>query len=99
MQTIHIDKLLENRNSIHGLLFDNEEQVELDFSNVEEIRFSDIQKLLDIQKLAVFNDLSLRIAHLEPSIRQILEQTGLYKTLNSFSIKEGRSIPKRMVLE
>ncbi len=73
-------------------------QIALDFSNVSEIRMNDIQRLLDLQKLAIFNDIDIKVENMEPDISKILEQTGLYKTLNTLSGREKSKLHKRMGL-
>jgi len=96
MQKIYINSLLENKNLIRNFMVEPNGQIALDFSNVREIRMKDIQKLMDIQKLAIFNSIEIRIENLEPDICKILEQTGLYKTFNTSSAKN--KAPKRLGL-
>ena len=98
MQKIYINKLLENKNLIRNFMVEPNGQIALDFSNVREIRMKDIQKLMDIQKLAIFNSIDIKIENLEPDICKVLEQTGLYKTFNAVSSREKIKIPKRLGL-
>ncbi len=99
MQKIYIDKLLHNKNFIREFLFEPNDMLELDFTNVREIRLNDIQRLLDLQKLAIYNEISLRINNLEPNISKILKQTGLYKTFNTIGATSVKPINKRLALE
>lgn len=73
-------------------------QFELDFSNVNEIKLNDIQRLLDLQKLAIFNEISIKVENLTPAICKIMEQTGLYKTFKTIGATEKRSLNKRLGL-
>ena len=55
MEKINIHSWLSKQNSATGLIQSAPDVVELDFSNVEEICLHDIERLLDLQKIAVFN--------------------------------------------
>lgn len=98
MQKIYIDNLLNKKNFIRNITIEAENELELDFSNVHEIRMRDIEKLIDLQKLAIFNQIKIKIDNLTPDISKILEQTGLYKTLNTFENFEPVKIHKRLGL-
>lgn len=98
-QKIYIDNLFKEKNGLKKLTIDANEKLELDFSNIKEIRLPDIQKLLALHKLAIFNDLSLQVAHIAPPILLLLEQTGLYKTLNTMNLCNNKTIKKRVVLD
>ena len=99
MQKIYIDKLLHNKNFLRKIFFEPNDMLELDFSNVKEIRLNDIQRLLDLQKLAIYNEISIKINNLEPDISKILKQTGLYKTFNTIGTGNMAPINKRLALE
>ena len=98
-QKIFIENLLKEQNGMKKLTIEANEQLELDFSNIKEIRLPDIQKLLALHKLAIFNGLHLQVAHIAPQIQLLLEQTGLYKTLNTMNLNTNRNIKKRVVLD
>lgn len=98
-QKIYIDNLFKEKNGLKKLTIEANEKLELDFSNIKEIRLPDIQKLLALHKLAIFNGLSLQVAHIAPSILVLLEQTGLYKTLNTMNLSTKKAIKKRVVLD
>lgn len=97
MEKINIHSWLSKHNSGTGLIQGASDEVELDFSNVEEICLHDIERLLDLQKFAVFNEIKLRVKNMEPAIARIFEQTGLYKILVFGNSKEGK-IRKRQGL-
>ena len=97
MEKINIHSWLSKQNSATGLIQSAPDEVELDFSNVEEICLHDIERLLDLQKIAVFNEIKLRVKNMEPAIARIFEQTGLYKILVFGNSKEGK-IRKRQGL-
>lgn len=99
MQKIYIDKLLHNKNFIRNFMLEASGQISLDFTNVSEIRLEDIQRLLDLQKMAIFNEISLKVENLEPGIGKIFDQTGLYKTLNTLGNCSRGKIHKRLALE
>lgn len=98
-QKIYIDNLFKEKNGLKKLSIEANEKLELDFSNIKEIRLPDIQKLLALHKLAIFNGLNLQVAHIAPPIQLLLEQTGLYKTLNTMNIGTQKAIKKRVVLD
>lgn len=91
MQKIYIHSWLNKEYSPEGLVQSANNEVELDFSNVEDIRLKDIERLLDLQKIAVFNEIKIRVENMKPHIITLFEQTGLYK-LVSF----GNPIPVKI---
>lgn len=99
MQKIYIDKLLHNKNFIKSFNSEPNGLVALDFSNVTEIRLGDIQRLLDLQKMAIYNEFAVKLENLEPNISKVLEQTGLYKTFKSIGVSENCKPHKRLALE
>ena len=94
---IYLEDLFKEKNALRKTTIDTNEELELDFSNIKELRLPEIQKLLALHKLAIFNELHLQVAHIAPSIQLLLEQTGLYKTLNTMNLSCSRNIKKRMV--
>ena len=97
MEIINIYSWLSKQNSATGLIQNAPDEVELDFSNVEEICLHDIERLLDLQKIAVFNEIKLQVKNMKPAIARIFEQTGLYKILVFGNSKESK-IRKRQGL-
>lgn len=95
MKKICINNLLNRKDSlkIFGQL--EEKELELDFSNVDEIRFEDIQQLLQLQKIAVFNEIRIKAENMQPHISKIFEQTGMYKILNTLGNVDSSKIVKR----
>lgn len=69
------------KNSAAGLIQSADNEVKLDFSNVDEIGLKDIESLLDLQKMAVFNEIKISVENMKPNISRLFEQTGLYKML------------------
>ncbi len=98
MQKLYIRNVLNKKNFIAAFLEESEDELELDFSNVEEIRLEDIEKLLDLQKIAVFNEIKIKVENMKPNISRIFEQTGLYKMLNTLQSAPCGKINKRMGL-
>lgn len=83
MQKLYISSWLSNSHGCSAITQNIDSELELDFSNVEEIRLRDIERLLDLQKMAVFNEIKIKVGHMKPSISKIFEQTGLYKLMNT----------------
>ena len=97
MQKIYIHSWLNKENSATGLIQNADSDVSLDFSNVEEISLKDIERLLDLQKIAVFNELRIHVENMRPHISRIFEQTGLYRLL-TFGNPSAQKIRKRQGL-
>ena len=81
MQKIYINSWLDKDTQATGLIKSAVNEVELDFSNVDEICMRDIEKLLYLQRIAVFNEIKIHVQNMKPNISRIFEQTGLYKLL------------------
>lgn len=81
MQKIYINSWLNKEHSAAGFIQSADNEVELDFSNVDDICMCDIERLLYLQKLAVFNEIKIRVENMKPNVSRIFEQTGLYKLL------------------
>ena len=97
MQKIYINYWLNAKNSAFGVIQTADNELKLDFSKVEDICLNDIERLLDLQKVAVFNGIKLSVENMQPQISRIFEQTGLYKLL-SFGNNTLHSIRKRQGL-
>lgn len=98
MQKIYINTWLNTQGSSLQFVPNVENELELDFTNVEEIRMRDIERLLTLQKLAVFNEVKIRVENMKPGISRIFEQTGLYKMMNTFNAPAKLQIRKRQGL-
>lgn len=59
----------------------SEEDISLDFSEVENIAIQDIKTISNIHKTAVINGKKLYIKNASPEIMQILAITGIHKTV------------------
>ena len=92
MQKIYIHSWLNREYSPEGLIQSANNEVSLDFSNVDDICLKDIESLLDLQKIAIFNEIKIRVENMTPHIAKVFEQTGLYKliTFGSSSIQKTR---------
>ena len=98
MQKIYVNNILNKKNFIAELINASESELELDFSNVDEIKLEDIEKLLDIQKTAVFNEIKIKVDNMQPNISRIFAQTGLNKLMNTFGNTASGKINKRLGL-
>lgn len=98
MQRVYISSLLSRKGSSIEFVPNPENEIELDFSNVEEIRLEDIESLLTLQKLAVFNEMKISIQNMKPAVVKIFEQTGLYKMINTLGTPVKLNIRKRQGL-
>jgi len=81
MQKIHIHSWLNKEYSPEGLISSANNEISLDFSNVENICLKDVESLLNLQKIAVFNEIKINVENMAPNITKIFEQTGLYKLI------------------
>ena len=55
----------------------------LDFSHIENIDMKAITTLLSLQKVALLNNKSLSISNVKPNVLNMLEVTGLNKTISN----------------
>ena len=98
MQKLYIRSWLSQQGSAIQFMPNIGDELELDFSNVNELHLKDIETLLNLQKIAVFNELKLSVANLKPAISRIFEQTGLYKMVDTFNSSCNLRIKKRQGL-
>ena len=97
MQKIYINSWLNMDNSAAGLVQCADNELKLDFTNVDDICLNDIERLLDLQKMAVFNEVKISVENMKPHISRLFEQTGLYKLL-TFGSSSCLKIRKRQGL-
>ncbi len=98
MQKIYISSWLNEQGSAIQFVPNLGGVLELDFSNVEQLSLKDIETLLALQKLAVFNEVKLSVENMKPAVSRIFEQTGLYKMLDVFDNSAIFKIKKRQGL-
>lgn len=67
-----------------NIKIDSNEDISVDFAQVEDIALQDIQKISDIHRLAVINGKKLYIKNAAPEILNILALTGLHKSFKNF---------------
>lgn len=60
------------------------DDISLDFSDMENIALQDIQKISDIHRVAILNGKKLYIKNAAPEIMNILAITGLHKSFSNF---------------
>ena len=82
MQIISASKLFGDNTGLDELVFDNEKDLSLDFSNIDRISLNDISIILNLKKLAVLNRKNLKLDNVTKDVMQVLEVTGLYKTID-----------------
>ena len=85
MQVINASKLFGDKSGLDDLVFDNETDLSLDFSNIDRISLNDISIILNLKKLAVLNRKNLKLNNVTKDVMQVLEVTGLYKTIDGKS--------------
>lgn len=85
MSIILADKLFENKELLNSIHIGEENSLTLDFKHVEDFNLNNIYALLDLQKVALFNNVTLNIQNTTPAVNKILFETGIYKTLNGYS--------------
>lgn len=98
MQKIYINSWLSKQGTSIAFVPNLENELELDFSNVDEIRMQDIERLLTLQKLAVFSEMKICVQNMQPAISRVFEQTGLYKMMNTLGAPTQLKIRKRQGL-
>ncbi len=82
MQVISASRLFGDKSGLDDLVFDNETDLSLDFSNIDRISLNDISIILNLKKLAVLNRKNLKLDNVTKEVMQVLEVTGLYKTID-----------------
>lgn len=85
MNTIFADKLFKDKKLLNSIHIGEENSLTLDFKDVQDFNLNNIYALLDLQKIALFNNVELNIKNTTPSVDKVLFETGIYKTLNGFS--------------
>lgn len=85
MDTIFAYKLFKDKNSLNNIELEGEKHITVDFSRVKDCNLQNIQTLLNLQKIAIFNDVKLDIKNTTPLVEKMLYQTGLYKTWDSLA--------------
>jgi len=80
MKTILAHKLFEDKHFLNSIEIDTGKHLTIDFSKVKEFNLNNLHTLMDLQKLALFNDVKLDIKNTTPIIDKFLSETGLYKT-------------------
>ena len=82
MQVIEASKLFKDKSGLDNLVLNSENDLSLDFSQIDKISLKDISTILNLKKIAVLNRKNLRLDNVTSNVMQVLEVTGLYKTIN-----------------
>ena len=82
MQVIDASKLFKDKSGLDNLVLGNENELSLDFSDIDKISLKDISTILNLKKIAVLNRKDLKLDNVTSNVMQVLEVTGLYKTLD-----------------
>ena len=85
MNVILADKLFADKRLLNSIHIGEENALTLDFKYVKDFNLNNIYALLDLHKIALFNNVELNIKNTTPNIDKILYETGIYKTLKGFS--------------
>ncbi len=80
MQTLRASELFNNKKSITSFMFEENKNINLDFSNINAIDLNAITILLNLQKVALLNNKTLSICNVNPEVGKVLDVTGLNKT-------------------
>lgn len=83
MQILKAKELFDNQGNIDSLTFETSNSIDIDFSNVYSIDLEAINILLNLQKVAILNRKKLCISNVNPSVRRMLDITGLNKTFKA----------------
>ena len=83
MQILNAKDLFNSIKNIDNTEFEASRNIVLDFSNIENVDLKVITSLLNLQKVALLNNKSLSISNVKPNILNMLEVTGLNKTISN----------------
>ncbi len=85
MQKIKASELFKNIKNIDNKEFDNNDNINLDFSDIEDIDLKAITILLNIQKVALLNNKTISMSNVNSDVSKVLDVTGLNKTFANIS--------------
>ncbi len=85
MQTLRASELFNNINSISNVGFEENKNINLDFSDIKTIDMKAITVLLNLQKVALLNNKTLSMSNVAPEVGKVLDVTGLNKTFANVS--------------
>lgn len=80
MQTLKATELFGNISKINNGEFESTSNINIDFSGVDAVDLRTLQRLSEIQKLALLNNKTLSLSNLNPDVQNILDITGVNKT-------------------
>lgn len=84
MQVLNAEEIFNN-GTIDNTEFEKAKKINLDFSNVNSIDLKAVRALLQLKKVALLNNKSLSISNVKPSVNNMLDVTGLKRTLEGVS--------------
>lgn len=73
-----------NLHSAENIDIDLNEDINVDFSSVDNIALQDIQKISDIHRVALINGRKLYIKNAAPEVMHLLSMIGLSKSFINF---------------
>ena len=82
MKTVFAEDLFNNQNNLSKLFSGKEKNIFLDFSKVDNVSINDIQKLLNMNKVAKLNNKNIQLKNVKTNICIFLNKIGIYKTLD-----------------
>ena len=82
MQVIDASKLFKDKAGLDNLVLNSEKDLSLDFSDIDKISLRDVSTILNLKKIAVLNRKNLKLDNVTSNVMQVLEITGLYKTID-----------------
>jgi len=82
MQVIDASKLFKDKAGLDNLVLNSEKDLSLDFSDIDKISLRDVSTILNMKKIAVLNRKNLKLDNVTSNVMQVLEITGLYKTID-----------------
>ena len=109
MKTVFAEDLFNNKNNLSKLFYGKEKNIFLDFSKVDNVSINDIQKLLNMNKVAKLNNKNIQLKNVKTNICIFLNKSGIKKPIgqnitifpNKFSIEtkyEGESNIKFLIV-
>ncbi|MDD3150953.1 MAG: STAS domain-containing protein [Candidatus Gastranaerophilales bacterium] len=89
---LNSDKLNELRELVAELIDKNFKNIILNMEKISKVNKNDLETLLSIQKLAMFNNVSIKICKLQKSVTKMLLQARLDKIIEIYEPSENESV-------
>ena len=78
-------EIFGNIKSIYTKDFESSKNIDIDFSDIENVDLKAIKTLLDIQKVALLNHKTLALKNVNSEVKNMLDITGVNKTFSNLA--------------